>query len=117
MMSSYVYVSFNSSVSVCKIISHSCLRLSLCEFVRKSIRDFFVTSFVSLLDNLLYSCVAVYITPCLENKYTSSNEIGLSRAIFKIIFFFIVSIVSSPYRHSNEKMISILYFLIFSISL
>ena len=95
-MSSYVYVSFSSSVLVCKISSHSCLRLSLCEFVRKSISDFLVTSFVSLFDNLLYSCVGVYMTPCFENKYTSSNDIGFTSLIFEIIFFFIDSMVSSP---------------------
>ena len=81
-MSSYVYVSFSSSMSVCKISSHSCLRLSLCEFVKKSMSDFLVTSFVSLLDNLLYSCVGVYIIPCFEKRYTSSNEIVFSSLIF-----------------------------------
>ena len=47
------------------------------------------------IDNLLYNCVGVYSIPLLEKIYNSSNVCDLSIFKFVIIFFFIVSIVSS----------------------
>ena len=69
---------------------------------------------VSLFDNLLYNCVGVYSIPRLEKIYNSSNDGEFSILMFEIIFFFIVSIVSSPYSLSNENSTFILYVSIFS---
>ena len=44
-----------------------------------------------------------------EKIYNSSNDGRLSNFIFDIIFFFTVSIVSSPYSLSNEKSTFMLY--------
>ena len=52
--------------------------------------------------------------PLLQKIYSSSNEGEFSIFKFVIIFFFIVSIVSSPYSLSNENSTFILYVLIFS---
>ena len=95
-MSSYVYTSFSSSLLVFKMSSHSCLRFHLWEFVKKLIRDVLVIVDVSLFDNLLYNCVGVYSIPRLEKIYNSSNDGEFTIFMFEMIFFFTVSMVSSP---------------------
>ena len=60
--------------------------------------------------------MGVYSTPCFENRYTSSKDGFFSIFIFEIIFFFNVSIVSSPYSLSNENSTFMLYVCIFSSS-
>ena len=94
--------------------SQSGFKIHLCEFVKKLTSDVLVIVDVSLFDSLLYNCVGVYSIPRLEKIYTSSNDGVFSNLILEIIFFFTVSMVSSPYSLSNENSTFILYSLIFS---